>query len=209
MNTKQMKIMTILSKIPVVSTDVIYEYFKESGSPEKRSSEQLRTLAKAKLVEKQSREMGKTALWRLSKAGRDLMETKWNPVPFQTPKLDHMIEIARVYQWLDLNGELTDFIHEPHYPFGDLTYYPDAYFIWNGRAYLLEVQRSYLSADRWEMKWKIAEEFFKGPFKKASFQTNPAKIIKPRLICLAVGNPPKPENLNVLIWKEIEEMKAI
>lgn len=133
-------------------------------------------------------------------------------MPLTSSKIEHTLAIGDFY--LYLNNDLQNFIVEPQEKFSyhdkEMTYYPDAFFIYQNKAYLLEVQLHPLSSDRWSDKWQVANKFFEsGAFKKASWINNPTRIFKPRIVVYSPRQYDKTIlsgcNQSPLIVRSIEE----
>lgn len=116
-----------------------------------------------KLVEGQRRSIGNSKLWRLTKAGRELLGVSGKAKPFNTPTLDHILGIGNILFDLMQMGEVIDFTLELREPFQymgkDYKFCADAFFALNNRAYLLEYQRSPLTSLKWADKWEIYNRF--------------------------------------------------
>lgn len=186
-------ILQTLSTVRIGTTKQISRFFT-NAQPEKRASETLLDLQGEKLVEGKCIQIGLPKVWRLTKKGRDFMGCSFAPVPFNSPKIPHYIEIGNVYLDCLHLGELLHFTPECREPFilygQEKEYCPDIFMIWKGRAYCIEVQLTPISSTRWGEKWKVAETFFgEGHFKRASWQKSPTKIIKPRLVVLTKQRP--------------------
>jgi hypothetical protein len=72
-----------------------------------------------------------------------------------------------------------------------MIYAPDAFFaIERGGTYLLELQRSPLSTNRWAAKWAVAAAFFDGDYyKRASWQQGGKVIFKPKILVMSSQSP--------------------
>lgn len=186
MKKNQGTIMEFLTRIPIVSTDQVARFFSDNGSPNKRASEALTTLEAERIIEGRRREIGKAKVWRLTKKGRDMQGITRPPTPLQSMKTDHILSIGDAYLDLLSSGKLSRWTTELRetYRIGnkERKYCPDAFFVFEGKPYLLEVQRSPLSVNRWGEKWNVATEFFDGGhYMKASFQLWEGKTIRPRI----------------------------
>ena len=99
------------------------------------------------------------------------------PVPLKSLKIDHYLAIGDVLLELRTRGKLTVFDTEPREKFEILgkrrKYCPDAYFVFNGRAYLLEVQLKGLSTKQWSYKWAGAME----ALRRVRWEMEPTKIL--------------------------------
>ncbi|HJV46727.1 MAG TPA: hypothetical protein VJ824_13510 [Bacillota bacterium] len=141
-----------------------------------------------KLVEGQRRSVGNTKLWRLTKKGRELMGVKWKPRPFNTPTIDHILGIGNILFELSQIGNVFDFTFELREPFVSLgrewKFSSDAFFGFNGRAYLLEYQISPLTSERWAEKWKTYNQYLGTSAFHQAFWNEHVKgsIILPRII---------------------------
>jgi hypothetical protein len=110
-------------------------------------------------------------------------------LPFNSPKVEHVLAIGDLFQELLSSGRLKYFAYEPKDEFNvgrKMTYAPDAFFALDrGGSYLLELQRSNLSTNRWALKWAIASAFFDGNFyKSASWQVAGKIILKPKILVI-------------------------
>jgi hypothetical protein len=80
--------------------------------------------------------------------------------------MTHWLTISDVYLALNATGLLKYFECELRIPYKQLgkeyVYAPDCFFIWNKRAYLMEVQLKALSRKEWAEKWKRWNEYFGG-----------------------------------------------
>lgn len=136
----------------------------------------LTELSTDKLIEGQRR-LDKPKVWRLSNKGRKLHGITKKPVALRSLKIDHYLAIADVLLQLREQGKLTAFDTEPREKFEILgrrrKYCPDAYFILNGRAYLLEVQIKRLSSDQWADKWAGAQ----AALRRVRWEQDPQKIV--------------------------------
>jgi hypothetical protein len=115
------------------------------------------------------------------------------PVPFNTPKVEHILGLGSIFQELLDSGRLQFFLYEPKdefFPGRRKVYAPDAFFYLQGAgAFLLEYQRSPLSSNRWAAKWAVASEFFEGGYyKKASWQRGKIAV-KPQILVIAEQSP--------------------
>ena len=108
------------------------------------------------------------------------------PIPLTGFKVEHHLAITSCYVALVQTGKCTKFVPELREKYGDnKTYAPDAFFVYDKKAYLLEVQRSPLSVERWAKKWAVASDFFDGNHHtKASFQYWAGKIIRPTIVVI-------------------------
>lgn len=126
--------------------------------PQKRASETMIGLQDDKLIEGQIRSIGNTKLWRLTKKGRELMVVEWKPKSFTHTTIDHILGIGNILFDLQQIGEVVDFKFELREPFlhkgKDHKFWSDAFFGFNGKAYLLEYQRTPLTSQRWAEKWE-------------------------------------------------------
>lgn len=169
-------------------------------------------MEKEKLIEGKRREIGKSKVWRLSKEGRELTGAAKVPLPFSSPKVEHVLAIGDVYQALVSTGRLLAFHYEPKDEFNAgrrLVYSPDAFYaLRGGGAALLEVQRSPMSSTRWAAKWAIASAYFEGGhYKGASWQPGKLPII-PRIVVLSSQEEETIKAgsmLNITIARTIEE----
>lgn len=181
-----------LTNCPVVSTDQLAKWY-DNASPLKRASEHLCELAKQKLIEGRRREIGKTKVWRLANKGRKLQEVKRHPVPLNSMKIDHYLAISDVWQELRQSDKFATnrwLVELRERMEGKDVYAPDAFFVYKGKPYLLEVQRTKISSERWGEKWAKASRFFdEGHYKKASFQFWEGKTIRPEVVVISTQNP--------------------
>lgn len=191
------KILTLMRDVPLISTEQAARYFLKNGSPSKRASETLKSLEALKWIEGKRREIGKSKLWRLSSVGRSQVRTAAKkPLPFNTPKIEHVLAVGDLYQALQESGRLSYWKYEPKDIFRagrEMVYAPDAFFVLKsdgGHApYLLEVQTSNISTSRWADKWAVASLFFDGDHhKKASWQVFQTPI-KPKIIVITGSHP--------------------
>jgi DNA-binding MarR family transcriptional regulator len=180
-----------LATTMVATTPQLEGFFSYCGSPKKRASEALRELEEDGFVEGQkNRPMGRAKVWRLSKKGRDYMSITRRPIALQSNKLSHHLEITDSFLQLSQTEELKYFEIELREHFIDRSnkikkYCPDAFFIFNGIPYLLEVQRSPLSSLRWKAKWDVALEFFEsGMYKHASWQKG-SEVTQPHIVVIS------------------------
>jgi hypothetical protein len=144
--------------------------FKDHGSPAKRASELLLHLEEEKLVE--GMRMGDMRkAWRLSRQGRSEAECTKRPVPFNTTKIRHWLTIGDCYIAMKEAGKL-HFETELHIEYEPKKFFsPDVFFIFGGRAYLMEVQLKRMSGKEWAQKWKRWNDYFNaGHFKTAPWQ---------------------------------------
>ncbi|MBD0381262.1 hypothetical protein ICC18_14145 [Paenibacillus sp. WST5] len=78
--------------------------------------------------------------------------------------MTHWLTISDVYLALNATGLLKHFECELRLSYKHLlkeyVYAPDLFFIWNKRAYLMEVQLKALSRKEWGEKWKRWNEYF-------------------------------------------------
>lgn len=192
--------MTILSRLPVVSTDHIARYFADRGSPAKRASEYLCYLESQRLLESQRRAIGQPKVWRLSKKGREQQNIDRRPVSLTSNKIPHYLALADAYQALRRRTDikLLHWAVELREPFKlgsrSLTYCPDAFFTVerDGKrwAYLLEVQQSPLTSNRWAEKWAMATAFFDSDaVTSASFQVAKGHVLRPAIVVLTPQQP--------------------
>lgn len=188
---KQKTILETLTNVRLLDTvQVANVLYADHGSPAKRASAALHELENLRLVEGRRREIGKAKVWRLSNKGRKLMGIEQKPPALAGLKVDHHLAIADCYLKLSRAGTLKYWTHECREQFGKKVYAPDAFFVWEGKPFLLEVQRSPLSSARWGEKWAMAAEYFDGGhYRKSSWQFWKPKIIRPNLLCLSDQNP--------------------
>lgn len=184
--------MNTLKTLPVISTDQAVRYFRDYKHPSKRVSDMFRQLEEEKLVEGRRRSMGETKVWRLSKKGREELGVNRKPLPLNATVLTHALAIGNVYLELKRTGGLLHFETElrEEYTVGGKVkkYCPDAFFIYKKKPYLLEVQLTPLSSDRWAKKWETANEFFSGPHLKASWQKYSKNPFRPEMVVLTKQN---------------------
>lgn len=136
-------------------------------------------MAKDKLIEGKSREMGKSKVWRLTKKGRELTACHRQPVPFQTMKINHILAVGQIFMTLYTSGRLQYWQYEPSHA----DYYPDAFYLLGGKAFLLEVQRSPISSARWAKKWAQAARYFdSGTYVTAPWQVVRGATLTPRIV---------------------------
>lgn len=193
MNLRAESILDLLTKVPVIDTTQAARLTcKDNDSPNKRASELLLQLENQKMIEGRRREIGKTKVWRLTKKGRDQFKITRPPVPLSSGKIDHVLAIGDAYLDLIETGKLLPhrWLYELREPMGKRKYCADAFFVHDGKPYLLEVQRSPISSKRWAEKWAIASEFFDNDhLTKASFQFWKPRIVKPRIMVLSAQEP--------------------
>lgn len=166
------RILKLLTIVPMISTSQAATFFSDAGSPNKRASELLKRMETDGLIEGRRR-LDKPKVWRLSKRGREAQHIAKRPVPFTSRKIDHHLAVGDVLLHLRTYGKLTRFDVEPQFDAGATKYYPDAYFVFNDRAYLLEVQTSPMSSTQWDCKWQVA----RNSLKKVRWEKDPVKII--------------------------------
>lgn len=214
------EILRLGATVPLFTTVQVARYFSTSGSPSKRASEALKTLEKEKLIEGRRREIGKSKVWRLTVAGRKLLGVEKVGLPFTCQKVEHVLSIADIFQDLEETGRLLHFQYEPKDEFHAgrrMIYAPDAFFILRRKTggadfYLLECQRSRISAGAWANKWAIASAYFEGDYyREASWQVvkDKGKIIKPQIVAVSSQEPENIKggsSLNLTIVKKIEEL---
>ena len=186
---RQLNILETWTRVSLATTDHIAAlFFPTHGSPSKRASEHLKELEVMKLLEGYRGELSKPKVWRLAKRGRQLLlgETAKPPAPLTGFKVEHHLSITSCYVSLVQSGKCTKFVPELREKYGDNKIYaPDAFFVYDKKAYLLEVQRSPLSVERWAKKWAVASDFFDGNHHtKASFQYWAGKIIRPTIVVI-------------------------
>lgn len=197
MNQRLLTILETLSKCPVISTDHAARYFTNS-SPGKRASEALTELSTLKLIEGKRRAIGESKVWRLSKKGREQYGVTRQPVALNSPKVNHYLAIATLYQDIQEIGKVYHWTVELREPFQigskKLTYCPDAY-CWlktpkGTHAYFIEVQQSPITSNRWGEKWAMATSFMESDaFPVASFQTVEGRVIRPRILVISKQQP--------------------
>lgn len=187
-----------MTVLPLVSTGQISRLiFRDSNSPQKRSSELVKELEKRKLVEGYKGEIGKDKIWRLSCEGRKLMKVNAHPMRMRAAsKVDHTLAIGDFYLDVLSTGQLQYFrpeLREKYIKDGkELVYTPDAFFILSGKAYLLELQRHRLSLSDWKNKWRKCNEFFIfGHDESAEWQklNKNGKVFKPSMLVITKRNP--------------------
>ena len=188
---KQTNIMATWTRISLADTDHIAAlHFSANGSPSKRASEALKELELMGLVEGARRSIDKTKVWRLARKGRARIANAMKSEQLHGLKVSHHLAITSCYAALEKSGHLTRFTPELREPFGTKVYAPDAFFVFDKRPYLLEIQLTPLSIKRWAEKWAIGAEYFDGfHHQKASFQHWPGRIIRPQ-IAVITRQPP-------------------
>jgi hypothetical protein len=120
-----------------------------------------------------------------------------------------------MFQCLLASGRLAYFRYEPKDEFHagrKMVYAPDAFFILKDpyAAYLLELQRSNLSTNRWAQKWAIASAFFDGDYyQKASWQVIPKRVLRPKILAITGQSPEvvtAGSSLNMTIVQDIKDI---
>lgn len=168
--------MKLLTLIPMVSTTQAATFFPDANSPSKRASQILKEMESAGLIQGQRR-LDKPKVWRLTKEGRKLQDITKKPLSLAGRKVDHHLAIGDALLELRSHGRLTEFQFEPREkytaPTGSRKYCPDAYFVYNGRGYLLEVQLSPMASRQWMRKWATAGE----AIRKVKWDIQPTKIV--------------------------------
>lgn len=112
------------------------------------------------------------------------------PLPFQSPKVEHALAIGEIFQALLDTGRLAYFHYEPKDEFMAgrvMVYAPDAFFILRDPyvSYLVEMQRTPLSTNRWAAKWAVASAFFDGRhYERASWQVGEKRILRPKILAV-------------------------
>lgn len=160
----------------MISTIQAATFFPDACSPNKRASQLLKEMEEEGLIEGKRR-LDKPKVWRLSKKGREIMKVSKKPVPFTSRKVEHHLAVCHVLLQLRKRGKVSAFEHEPRErygaPTGSRMYCPDAYFIFNNRAYLLEVQLSAMSSTQWAHKWSSAQK----ALERVKWEREPTKIV--------------------------------
>jgi hypothetical protein len=167
-----------------MDTHQIASFFRFDRSPQKRASQILVELSRENLVEGRSRAIGETKVWRLTKKGREIKGVTRRPVPL-SKRLDHWLAIGDVYCTLKQSGGLRYFIPELREPIPGTrkVYCGDAFVEWREKRFLLEVQMSPLSTDRWKEKWMVLTEWARrGGLRQASFQRFYKETITPAIV---------------------------
>lgn len=208
---RQKTILDFLSRARMLDTDQIGTIaFSENGSPAKRASECCRELVELKLIEGRRREIGKTKVWRLSKRGRDFCGVTYAPPHLNGLKVAHNLEVAEILIQLSRWGRVGKWVTEPRHKFGKKMHSPDAFFVYGGKAYLLEVQRSAISTARWGEKWAISSEYFEGGFyKDAPWQFWEGKTIRPMILVVTDTSEEKVRagsRLQMMVVRDIMEL---
>lgn len=148
------------------------------------------------------------------------MEVTKQPIRMNTSNLNHYLAIGDFYLYLKQNGNLIAFETELRERFAvgtkEKLYCPDAFFIWNGKIYVLEVQITPTSKDRWSKKHEIRNLFFdpiRNYYHAASFQkyARNDKLIKPLMV---IWSKSKESNVShgskerLIIFKELVDFPA-
>jgi hypothetical protein len=127
--------------------------------------------------------------------------------------VEHVLAIGDVLQALLASERLKYFIYEPKDEFNagrKMFYAPDAFFILErGGSYLLELQRSNLSTNRWAMKWAVASAFFDGDFYKSASWQRGKVILRPKIIAVTNQSPDvvtAGSSLNVTVLKDVSTL---
>jgi len=189
---KQQLILFTLGIIPICSTEQIARFFPELKYPNKQASKLLKELERESLVEGRDRRIGESKIWRLSRKGRKTLGIKNRAIPLTVRNVEHILKVGDAYLDLWETGNLSYFQAELRECFTNRVgtkrkYCPDAFFIYEGKAYFLEVQRSYLSRMNWAEKWKIANDFFlESHYQKSSiYELVPNKEDEPIIVVLS------------------------
>lgn len=166
------QILSFLSRVPIGSTDQFAHFFKDCSQPLKRVSQCLVELEKEKLIEGRRRRE-KTKVWRLTSQYKKQIGLKKRGRPLTLKDLDHTLAIGDMYIQLFLNGRLDYFIAEPREDVflrgTDAKFMPDAFFVYDKKPYLLEIQRSPLSKIKWSIKWEYVQAFLQNGMEGSSF----------------------------------------
>lgn len=97
--------------------------------------------------------------------------------------------ISDVYFTLAATGLLKRFEFEPRYKFHKLNkeeiYSPDALFSWNGKTYMLEIQKKPLSIKDWERKNSYANRFFNEQHFEKVFEERYGKVFFPHFLTIS------------------------
>ncbi|QST02849.1 replication-relaxation family protein (plasmid) [Pontibacillus sp. ALD_SL1] len=170
---RERRMLLMMGTIPIVSTTHIASLFEDTKHPNKRASEGLRRLEREGLVEGKDRELGKTKVWRLSPKGKKMLGVSFPTLRLTSRTVDHVLAVADVYTVLSQSHDLHDFMFEPRSSFTDKkgkkrNYCPDAFFVWKGNPYFLEVQRTKMSRTYWSKKWSTVNLFVEGGHMRAS-----------------------------------------
>lgn len=153
-------------------------------------------------------------------------------IPMNDRNRDHFLLIADVYVFMVKEGALEIFEVEPQDPFkpnknelmtlrevfkeakSDLHFKPDIYARWQGRSFLIEVQRTGLSKARWHNKHALRELYFKGGyFKEASWQRHRKKdeFQKPNIVIWSKQSADQVSHgatMQVIAVNDLQELRA-
>jgi|GEM_PF-6450001 len=171
----------MMERVPIVSTEQVARYFRTYGSPATRASEYLKALEREGLVEGYNRELGKSKCWRLTAKGRKDRKIEGKAHPFSTNKIEHILALGDAYQALE--PFLVEWKVEPRYQIEEgLTVAPDAFMIVrkaDGKRYLflLEIQLSPLSSQRWASKWENRRRLYENKRYTEFFPVPPAMLL--------------------------------
>ncbi len=188
-------VLSLLGIVKLATTEQIARmYFSNHLSPSKRASECLTSLAKQKLVEGEIIKLGRPKIWRLTKKGRDRLGISFVSLPFLTRQTNHRLAITDYYIHLCLTEKPLFFIHEYREPMENGSIFsPDAFFVWQRKAYFLEIQLTPISSVNWRKKWQVYERFYryieKRTFQKAKLPVAPIVHVASKQTRETIGSP--------------------